>query len=337
MSTEASTSPGNAEWEERLLGTGPQATGASRVSVLVVSHNCLGPLVTCLASLEEERDSVPIEVILVDNASSDGTVKAVSQRFSWVRVIGNPGNTGFAHAANQAIDLAAGEYLLVLNPDTTLRPGSISAAVEELERHPDVGMLTCKLVRPDGSFDHACKRGFPSVASAFYYFVGLSRLLPRSPRFAHYTAGHLDRDTANLVDAVSGAFMLVRRTAADEVGTMDERYWLYAEDLDWCHRFWERGWKILYWPHVEVTHIKGASAGDHRSWKLNHAFHRSIWLFYAKHHADRHSPFVSALVWLGIWTKFWISATLNSVRKLRALFHRGAASRRPRSNGVGAT
>jgi GT2 family glycosyltransferase len=337
VSSEGSRAPIRSDGEARLIGRTPQSTGERRVSVLIVSHNCVGPLVTCLSSLEAERDTLPIEVIVVDNASDDGTVQAVAERFDWVQLIANRENTGFAHASNQAIDLAANEYLLVLNPDTVLPLGSISAAVHELERHPDVGMLTCKLVRPDGSFDHACKRGFPSVGSAFYYFVGLTRLLPRSPRFAQYTAGHLDRDTTALVDAISGAFMLVRRTAADEVGAMDERYWLYAEDLDWCHRFWEKGWKILYWPDVEVTHIKGASAGDHRSWKLNLAFHRSIWLFYAKHHADRHSTVVSALVWFGIWTKFSISATFNSVRKLRARFRGGTTSRPARSNGVGVT
>ena len=130
-------------------------------------------------------------------------------------------------------------------------------------------MLGCKLVRRDGGFDHACKRGSPTIASAIYYFVGLSRLIPSSRRFAQYTAGHLDVDEAGFVDAVNGAFMLVRRSAAADVGDLDERYWLWAEDLDWCHRFWGRGWKILYWPEVEVLHLKGASVGNHRSLKLN--------------------------------------------------------------------
>jgi len=287
------------------------------VSVVIVSYNCKAALLDCLASLEVERDTLPIEVVLVDNDSPDGTAHAVASGFPWVRLIVNRNNVGFARGANHGTRFAEGRYLLFLNPDTVVPPGSLAAAIRELESRPEIGMLGCKLVRADGTFDHACKRGFPTVASALYYFLGLSRLLPKSPRFAQYTAGHLDVETTGLVDAVNGAFMLVRRDAAEEVGAMDERYWLYAEDLDWCHRFWERGWKILYWPEVEVTHLKGASVGDRRSLKLNYAFHRSIWLFYAKHHAPNRSALLSAVVWWGVWSKFIASAVANLLRSRR--------------------
>jgi GT2 family glycosyltransferase len=179
-------------------------------------------------------------------------------------------------------------------------------------------MLGCKLVRPDGSFDHACKRGFPTLLSALYYFSGLATRFPGNPRFAQYTAAHLGIDETGNVDAINGAFMLVRRSAAEEVGELDERYWLWAEDLDWCHRFWERGWEVLYWPEVEVIHLKSASVGEHRSLRLNYAFHRSIWLFYKKHHAPRRSPLLSALVGLGVWSKFVTSAAANAVRGMRS-------------------
>jgi GT2 family glycosyltransferase len=288
------------------------------VSVLIVSYECKHALLECLASLEGERETLPIEVIVIDNDSHDDTARAVSSGFPWVRLVVNRENAGFARAANQGMTFAEGEYLLFLNPDALMRPGTISATIQELERHPDVGMLGCKLVRADGTFDHACKRGFPTIASALYYFMGLSRAWPKSRRFAWYTAGHLDVDEAGHVDAVNGAFMLVRRKAADEVGPMDERYWLYAEDLDWCRRFWQRGWKILYWPKVEVIHLKGASAGDHRSLKINYAFHRSIWLFYAKHHAPERSGLMSAVVWLGVWSKFVTSAVGNALRSRRS-------------------
>jgi GT2 family glycosyltransferase len=176
-------------------------------------------------------------------------------------------------------------------------------------------MLGVKLIRPDGTFDHACKRGFPTIASALYYFFRLNRVRPLSPRFAQYTAGQLGENEAGPVDAINGAFMLVRREAAEQVGPMDERYWLYAEDLDWCHRFWERGWKVLYWPGAEVVHRKGGSSGDMRSWTLNRAFHRSMWLFYAKHYAPRHPKLLSRLVWAGVWAKFGLSAILNAMRR----------------------
>jgi colanic acid biosynthesis glycosyl transferase WcaI len=285
------------------------------VSVLIVSFKCWPVLESCLVSIENEGSALPLEVIVVDNASQDDTVASVAERFPWVRIIANHDNVGFAHAANEAMQIAQGEYFLILNPDTLLPHGSLSASVAELERHPDVGMLGCKLVRPDGSFDHACKRGFPTVSSALYFFFGLSRLRPSSPRFAHYTAGPLDKDDTGPVDAVNGAFMLVRRGAVDEVGAMDERYWLYAEDLDWCRRFWETGWKILYWPGVEVVHTKGGSAGEYRSWILNRAFHRSMWLFYAKHHAPDQPRLVAGAVWAGVWAKLAMSVLASSIRR----------------------
>jgi GT2 family glycosyltransferase/glycosyltransferase involved in cell wall biosynthesis len=286
-----------------------------RVSIVIVSFNCLGTLTECLVSLDADRDAVPIEVIVVDNASDDGTVDVVTRRFPWVQVIANHANAGFAHGMNQGIARARGDALLALNPDTIVAPGAIGGALDELDRHPDVGMLGVKLVRPDGTFDHACKRGFPTISSALYYFFGLSRLLPRSARFAHYTAGELGENEAGTVDAINGAFMLVKRSAVEDVGAMDERYWLYAEDIDWCHRFWETGWKVMYWPGVEVVHRKGGSSGDIRSWTLNRAFHRSMWLFYSKHVAPGHSRTVSGLVWMGVWAKFASSALLNALRR----------------------
>ncbi len=286
-----------------------------RVSIVIVSYNCLGTLVECLQSLDSDEDAPPAEVIVVDNASDDGTKEHVAARFPWVRIIANHTNAGFAHALNQGLSGAKGHALLALNPDTIVPPGTIGKALDELERHPDVGMLGVKLVRPDGTFDHACKRGFPTISSALYYFTGLSRLRPRSARFASYTAGRLGENEIGTVDAINGAFMLVKEEAVADVGVLDERYWLYAEDIDWCHRFWEKGWKVLYWPAVEVVHRKGGSSGDIRSWTLNRAFHRSMWLFYAKHVAPDHPSAVSGLVWLGVWAKFASSALVNAFRR----------------------
>jgi GT2 family glycosyltransferase len=274
------------------------------VSVLVVSYNSRLALRDCLAWLAIERTSVPLEVIVVDNRSQDGTVAMVANEFPWVQLFPNSQNRGFAHAINDAITHARGEFLLLVNPDIFASPGTIKTALAALQAHEEVGMVGCKLIRPDGTFDHACKRGFPTVSGALYYFLGLHRLFPGSRRFAQYTLGDRDIDRPSFVDAVNGAFMLVRRSAAEAVGPMDERFWLYAEDLDWCLRFWQADWKILYWPAAVATHIKGASAGTHRSIRLNYAFYRSAWLFYRKHHEATHSRFVTTLVFLGLSLKF---------------------------------
>jgi GT2 family glycosyltransferase/glycosyltransferase involved in cell wall biosynthesis len=320
-----------ADPEPRLIEARRPARAATeapaQVSVAIVSFNCRDALSRCLGSLDGERSRVSLEVIVVDNASSDGTVEMVTEHFPWARVIENHTNAGFAQGVNEALELVESPYVLVLNPDTVVHPGAVAGALEELERHPDVGMLGCKLVRPDGTFDHACKRGFPTISSSFYYFLGLHRIRPTSRRFAQYTAGRLDEDDVGYVDAVNGAFMLIRAEAARQVGPLDERYWLYAEDLDWCHRFWESGWKILYWPRVEVVHWKGGSSGDLRPWALNRAFHRSMWLFYEKHYADRYPRAVSELVRAGVWAKFGLSVASTAARRPPRHAWRGGARR----------
>lgn len=285
------------------------------VTVILVSYQCRDALAGCLRSLDAERSNVPLDVIVVDNASTDGSPDMVDEHFPWVTLIRNRTNDGFAAAANLAMPSVSSPYVLLLNPDMLVPPGAIANAVDELERHPDVGMLGVKLVRPDGTFDHACKRGIPTIPSAIAYFLRLHRIWPKNARFAGYTAGLLDEDESGFVDAINGAFMLVRREAVESVGPMDERYWMYAEDLDWCHRFWKRGWKVLYWPGAEVLHWKGGSSGDVRPWALNRAFHRSMWLFYEKHHAPRHPRAFSYPVWAGVWAKLGVSAFRNALRR----------------------
>lgn len=288
------------------------ATGALSLSIIMVSYNCRDVLRRCLTSLEAHTDTVRLEVLVVDNDSRDGTAALVEREFPWVRLIRNATNEGFASATNRALASAEGEHLLLLNPDTIVPPGALQATIAELDRDPQVGMVGCKLVQPDGTFDHACKRGLPTVSSALYYALGLQRLFPRSRRFAAYTAGNLDLDTAGTVGALNGAFMLVRREAVAEVGALDERFWLYGEDLDWCLRFREHGWGIRYWPAVEVVHLKGTSG--RRTRRATHAFHRSMWLYYKKHLAVSQPRIVHPIVWSGIWARFALVSVANRFR-----------------------
>ena len=279
-----------------------------RLSVIIVSYECRELLARCLEGLEAEREHIEFEVLVVDNASSDGTPAMVRERFPWCELEAGAGNLGFARANNLAIERARGQYVLLLNPDTVVRAGALRAAVDALEARPEAGMLGVKLVLPGGGLDHAAKRGFPTPLSSLYHFAGLTKLFPRSPRFSHYTAGHVDPDSEARVDAVNGAFMLVRPEALEEVGPMDEEYWLYMEDLDWCYRFWRAGWPVVYWPGTEVVHVKGGSSAHARSWRANHAFHRGMWLFYRAHYRSQRSPVVTAAVWLGVWGKLALSA-----------------------------
>ena len=293
------------------------------VSVVVVAYRSRELVRSCLRSLRAQLGLVT-QVIVVDNASGDGTVAMIEREFPEVVLLASPTNDGFAHATNRGLARADGRTVLLLNPDTELRsPDVLRGAVAELDRRPEVGMLGCRLVQRDGSLDHACKRGFPTPASSLAYFTGLARWRPADPRLAHYTAGHLADDEEHVVDAVNGAFMLVRRAALRDVGLLDESFWMYMEDLDWCYRFKQRGWPVLYWPGVEVVHVKGGCSGRHRAFALNRAFHHSMWLYYRKHHAAEHGAFTTAAVRLGIWAKLGISALRAEVGRRR---RSGAAS-----------
>lgn len=285
----------------------------SSLSVIIVSFDCASLLTRCLESLESNRSDLDFEVIVVDNGSTDGTLEAARARDVSVIELGR--NAGFAAANNVAISRARGQFLLFLNPDTIVPPGALRRLLQAIEDRPEIGMLGCKLTLPDGSLDHAAKRGFPSPLAAIAYFVGLGRVLPGSKRLGQYTAAHLDPDEEHLVDAINGAMMLVRRTALDAVGPLDEDYWLYMEDLDWCWRFWAEGWPVLYWPDVAIVHIKGGSSGKRRSWNTNYHFHRGMWLFYRKHVARSRSPAMNAMVWAGVWSKLALSASRNFVAR----------------------
>lgn len=284
------------------------------LSVVVVSHNGSPLLQACLESLATDPDRGRYEVTVVDNASTDGAAEMVRRAHPGVRVIESGSNLGFARAANIGIRDSTGEYILLLNPDTVVPAGTLRICVDALVQRPDVGMLGCKLVRPDGTLDHACKRSFPTPSSALVHMSKLPRLMGGNQP-GSYTAAHIDEDETGLVDAVNGAFMLVRRTALDSVGLLDERYWMYGEDLDWCFRFWAAGWPVLYWPGATVLHVKSGIAGRHRAWRTNLSFHRAMWLFFSRHQARNYSPLVKSAVWTAIWLKLAASATRSATAR----------------------
>ena len=297
------------------LGSALQARHAD-VSVVIVSYECRELLMDCLRSLERERDDVQFETMLVDNASQDGTVDVVRDGFPWVDVMEAGGNLGFARSNNLALArLKRRGHVLLLNPDTTLEPGALADCVAQLEASPEVGLLGCKLVQPSGELDHACKRGFPTLGRAAAYFTGLSRLFPHDPKFAGYTAGAIGDDETSDVDAVNGAFMLIRGEAFEDVGLLDERFWMYGEDLDYCWRIWSAGWKVRYWPGATVTHVKGGSSTKARSWNSNRAFHHAMLLFYDKHLRSRYPRGVRTLVRAAVVGKLAVSASRSAARR----------------------
>src|SRR5205807_3608843 len=212
------------------------------VSIIVLNYNTCEHLRACLEALLSDSSSalaggpLSVEVLVVDNASSDGSAEMVAAEFPWVRLIRSPRNGGFAFGNNQALTSCAGRDVLLLNPDTLMPRGGIAAMIDRLHAHPEAGVIGPKLLKPDGSMHLACRRSFPTPAVAFYRISGLSRLFPSSPRFGRYNLTYVDPDEAIEVDSVCGACLLVRRAVIERVGLLDERFFMYGEDVDWCLR-----------------------------------------------------------------------------------------------------
>lgn len=283
------------------------------LDVVIVSYRCRELLRACLESLRRNAASGSTAIYVVDNASGDGTVAMVRADFPEVTVLELDRNRGFATANNVAIRRGSGRYVLALNPDTQVTEGALDRLLHLMDERVEIGMCGCRLVRPDGSFDHAAKRSFPTIAGALGHFlrVGRSEHAPR--RLAQYRAPDVE---AGPVDAVNGAFMLMRRTALEQVGLFDEGFWMYMEDLDLCYRFREAGWTTWYEPSVTVVHTKAGASGPIRGARLNYAFHYGMLRFYRKHYARERSAATNVAVYAGIVGKLAVSLLRSEVKRL---------------------
>jgi GT2 family glycosyltransferase len=291
-------------------------SGRGTLDVVIVSYRCRELLRDCLRSLAEHPPERPMRVFVVDNASGDGSVEMVRHEFPGAWLHAADSNLGFSAATNRAVAEGDADYVLMLNPDTRVLAGALERVAGIMDARPEVGICGCRLERPDGTFDHAAKRSFPTPISALGHFLRIGRRPTARGRLAAYRAPHVE---SGPVDAVNGAFMLVRRRALEEVGGFDEGYWLYMEDLDLCYRFARAGWVTWYEPSATVIHVKGGSSGRYRPPRANLAFHHGMLRFYRMHYARERSVVVNAAVYAGIGLKL-ASALVRSGfgRHLRA-------------------
>lgn len=280
------------------------------ISVIIVSYNTCKITLDTIKSVYKSTGDVTFEVIVVDNASQDDSVEKIKALFPQVRLVINQTNAGFSKANNQGIILSNGKYILLLNSDTILEKESLVIMKEFMETNCHLGAAGCKVVLPDGTLDKACRRGFPTPSASFYYAFGISKLFPSSPRFNQYQLSYLDPDKDYPVDCLVGAFMMVRRETIDQVGMLDEDFFMYGEDIDWCYRIKEAGWGIHYYPYTQITHYKGASS-RRKPFKIIYEFHRAMYLFHKKHYEKKYSFIVNAMVYTGIAVKLAISILLN--------------------------
>ncbi len=282
------------------------------LAIVIVNYNTCDLLRDCLRSVYQSVGNINFEVIVVDNDSTDDSVVMVSAEFPQATLIVSPTNGGFAYANNLGLKHAgfasdgfpgptAPRFALLLNPDTVLPPSALVGMLDFMDTHPQAGAAGPKLIRLDGSLDLACRRSFPTPQVSFYRMVGLSKLFPRSPRFGRYNMTFANPDELIEVDAVVGAFMLVRREAIAQAGLLDETYFMYGEDIDWAYQIKTHGWKIYYNPAVTVTHVKRASS--RLSAKAQIEFYRAMEIFYYKYYANSTPFWLHGLILLGIKLK----------------------------------
>jgi N-acetylglucosaminyl-diphospho-decaprenol L-rhamnosyltransferase len=276
------------------------------LEVVIVSHGAEELLWRCLRSLEEHPAGGEMRISVVDSGSPDSTPDMVERQFPSVR-LSRRGNIGFSAANNLVLRESEAAAVLLLNPDTEVYAGTLDAALARLRSEPRIGMVGCKLVTESGELDHASKRSFPTPLSALAHFTGVGRSGDAPGALSQYRATHLGDDEAGEVDAVNGAFMLCRAEAVREVGLLDEGYWLYMEDLDWCHRFWDAGWKVFYEPAGVALHVKGGSSAGRRAPRQEIAFHRGMGRFYRRFDAPSHNPLLNAAVYAGVGAKLALS------------------------------
>lgn len=279
------------------------------LDVVVVSYRSRDLLGRCLDSLRAHPPPGGLEATVVDNASDDGTVEAVRSEHPEVRLLPQRENLGFARATNIGIVAGKAPYVLVLNPDAAVERGTLPALIELMEQRPRVGCAGPALYREDGSFDHAARRGFPTPLSALGHFAGIGRRAGGGP-LAAYRAPEVE---SGPVDAVNGAFMLLRRAALEQVGRFDEGYWMYMEDLDLCYRLAAAGWITYYEPSVRAIHTKAGTTGGHRDLRLQLAFHKGMGRFYRKHYAAERAGAFNALVYAGIGAKLGASLLAGAI------------------------
>jgi len=252
------------------------------LSIIIVSWNTRDILRECLRSVYQETREISFEVIVIDNASSDSSAGMVKEEFPQVFLIENTANKGFAAANNQGMEIAGGRYLLLLNPDTIVLDGAIQKAIYYADSHSDVAVVGCQVWENETTVQQTCFR-FPSVLSLLMQKSGLCRLFPRSRLFGREKMAEWGRDTEREVDVVSGMFMLVRREAIDQVGLMDEDYFVYAEETDWCWRFWKAGWRCVFTPVARIIHRDGGSKSTEKiSIKMFVQQQKSLLIFHRK-------------------------------------------------------
>jgi GT2 family glycosyltransferase len=272
------------------------------LSVIIVNYNVEYFLEQCLLSVEKASKNIDAEIFVVDNNSVDGSVNLVKEKFPFVKLIENKKNTGFSFANNQAIKESNGKYVLLLNPDTLVEEDTFEKIITFMNTHQDAGGLGVMMVDGKGIFLPESKRGLPTPMVAFYKIFGLSALFPKSKIFGRYHVGYLDKNKTHEIEILSGAFMLLRKKVLDEIGLLDETFFMYGEDIDLSYRITKAGYKNYYFPETKIIHYKGEST---KKSSVNYVFifYRAMIIFAEKHFSQKNAKTFSTLINLAIYLR----------------------------------
>jgi GT2 family glycosyltransferase len=286
-----------------------------KLSVVIVNYNVKYFLEQCLHSVLKSIHDLDAEIFVVDNNSVDGSIRMLREKFPNVSLIENKDNRGFSRANNQAIRKAKGEYILLLNPDTIVEDDTLVKCVRFMDEHPDAGGLGVKMIDGKGKFLPESKRGLPSPSVAFFKIFGFSAMFPRSKIFNKYHLGYLDKDKTHSVDVLSGAFMMLRKKVIDDIGMLDENFFMYGEDIDLSYRITRAGFRNYYFPETRIIHYKGEST---KKSSLNYVFmfYNAMIIFARKHFSKENARIYSTLINLAIYIRAFFSLVTRFVSRL---------------------
>jgi len=289
------------------------------LSITICSWNTVGDLRACLQSLREAADEGSFEVVVVDNASEDGSADMVEAEYPEFVLLRQYTNLGFTGGHNLAIKEARGRDVALLNSDTIVHRGAVSRVISYMQSHPDVGIVGPKLLNPDGSLQLSCRR-FPNPVAAAFRNTWLGRMFPNNRYLREYLMTDFEHDAPREVDWVSGAALFIRREVIDSIGLLDDEYFMYCEDVDYCKRAWNAGWKVMYLPDAVITHAIGRSS-DQAPNRMIARFHLSMLRYYTKHVVSQQFLLVRPFSWLFAAAALGTRATLfyikNQIDKVR--------------------
>ena len=284
-----------------------------KLSVIIVNYNVQYFLENCLNSVYNSSEGIEFEVIVVDNNSVDGSLEMLKEKFPQTTVISNKDNKGFSKANNQAIKIAKGEYVVLLNPDTVVEENTFKLCCDFMDENPKSGGLGVKMLDGKGNFLPESKRGLPTPGVAFYKIFGLSALFPKSEKFGQYHLGHLSKEKNHEIEILSGAFMMMRKSVLDEIGLLDESFFMYGEDIDLSYRITQAGYTNHYFSETQIIHYKGEST---KKSSINYVFvfYRAMAIFAKKHFSNKNAQLFSTLINFAIYIRAGLAVLTRTIK-----------------------